>query len=273
MTETRYIHGTDPEEQKRLSRLNDLINRRSLAALALEGGERVLDVGSGLGQLTRGMALAAGPQGRVIGIERSAEQLVRAQELAHAAGEGTLVDFRLGDAMQIPLRDEEWGTFDVCHTRFLLEHLPDPLAVVKQMVRAVRPGGRIVLEDDDHAVFRMWPEVGDTNRVWRAYLSTYERLRLDANIGRRLVEFLHRAGANPVRNDELFFGSCAGDPDFGGFVNNVAGILIGARADLLATGQVSETEVDRGVAALHEWSKRPDAAFWYTASWAEGRRP
>ena len=83
MTETHYIHGTDPDEQKRLSRLNDLINQRSLTALALEGGERVLDVGSGLGQLSRGMALAAGPQGRVIGIERSKEQLARAQELAH----------------------------------------------------------------------------------------------------------------------------------------------------------------------------------------------
>src|SRR5262249_58648268 len=119
MTETRYIHGTDPEEQKRLSRLNDLINRRSLAALGLEGGERVLDVGSGLGQLSRAMALAAGPQGRVIGVERSREQLTRAQELAHAAGEGTFVDFRLGDAAEPPLRDEEWGAFHVPPTRLL----------------------------------------------------------------------------------------------------------------------------------------------------------
>jgi SAM-dependent methyltransferase len=273
MTEAHYIHGTDPEEQKRLSRLNDLINRRSLGALALEGGERVLDVGAGLGQLSRAMALAAGPQGRVIGVERSRDQLARAQELAHAAGEGTLVDFRLGDAADPPLRDEEWGTFDVAHTRFLLEHLPDPLAVVKAMVRAVRPGGRIVLQDDDHDVFRMWPEVPDVDRVWRAYLLTYGRMGMDANIGRRLIELLHRAGAKPVRNDELFFGSCAGDPDWGGFINNVAEILIGARGDIVATGKASDADVDRGVAALHEWSKRPEAAFWYTAPWAEGRKP
>src|SRR5262245_44657567 len=216
MTEAHYIHGTDPEEQKRLSRLNELINRRSLAALGLEGGERVLDVGSGLGQLSRAMALAAGPQGRVIGVERSREQLARAQELAHVAGEGTLVDFRLGDATNRPLRDEEWGTFDVAHTRFLLEHLPDPLPVVKAMVRAVRPGGRIVLQDDDHEVFRLWPEVAETDRVWRAYLLTYGRMGMDANIGRRLIELLHQAGARPVRNDELFFGSCSGDPDWEG---------------------------------------------------------
>jgi SAM-dependent methyltransferase len=273
MTEAHYIHGTDPEEQKRLSRLNHLINRRSLAALGLEGGERVLDVGSGLGQLSRAMALAAGPQGRVIGIERSREQLARAQELAHAAGEGTLVDFRLGDAANPPLRDEEWGTFDVAHTRFLLEHLTDPLSVVKAMVRAVRPGGRIVLQDDDHNNFRLWPEVPETDRVWRAYLLTYGRMGMDANIGRRLVELLHQSGAKPVRNDEPFFGSCAGDSDWDGFIHNVAEILIGARADILATGKVSEADIDRAVAALYEWSKRPEAAFWYTAPWAEGRKP
>ena len=54
--------------------------------------------------------------------------------------------------------DDEWGTFDVAHTRFVLEHVPDPLRVVKTMVRAVQPGGRIVLADDDHDVLRLWPE-------------------------------------------------------------------------------------------------------------------
>ena len=273
MTEAHYIHGTDPEEQKRLSTLNDLINRRSLTALGLEGGERVFDVGSGLGQLSRAMALAAGPQGRVIGVERSPEQLARARELAHAAGEGTLVDFRLGDAAHPPLRDEEWGTFDVAHTRFLLEHLTDPLAVVKTMVRAVRPGGRIVIQDDDHDIFRLWPELPAFDRVWRAYLLTYGRMGMDANIGRRLVELLHQAGATPVRNDELFFGSCVGDRDWGGYVDNVAGILIGARADIVATGKVADGDIDRAVGAWYEWSKRPEAAFWYTAPWAEGRKP
>ena len=269
----RYVHGTEPEEQKRLARHNDLINRRSLSAMRLSAGERVLDVGSGLGQMSRAMARAVGPNGRVVGVERSPEQIARGQEFARAAGEEWLADIRQGDATALPLRSEEWGTFDVAHARFLLEHVPDPLAVVRGMVRAVRPGVRIVLEDDDHDVFRMWPEVPEAWAVWQAYLATYERLGLDANIGRRLIEILHQAGATPVRNDGLFFGCCAGDPDFTAYVDNVVGILVGARGDILATGRVDEKAHARGIAALSEWQRRPEASLWYTAAWAEGRRP
>ena len=56
----RYIHGSASVEQGRLSRLNDLLNLASLRELDLKGGERILDVGSGIGQLTRAMAKRAG---------------------------------------------------------------------------------------------------------------------------------------------------------------------------------------------------------------------
>jgi SAM-dependent methyltransferase len=163
--DSHYLHGTAPAEQARLARLNDLLNDRALADLALRPGERVLDVGSGLGQLSRGMARQVGP-GRVLGVERSPEQLAEARRLAAQAGEADAVEFRPGDALNLPLRADEWGTFDVAHARFVLEHVTDPLAVVRQIVRAVRPGGRVVLADDGHDTFRVWPEPPGFGRLW-----------------------------------------------------------------------------------------------------------
>ena len=108
-----------------------------------------------------------------------------------------LVDFRQGQAEQLPLRENEWGTFDVAHTRFLLEHVPDPAAVVRQMIRAVRPGGRIILQDDAHDTHRLWPEPPGFGRLWSAYLRTYDRLGNDPFVGVRLVSLLVEAGAVP----------------------------------------------------------------------------
>src|SRR5262245_31819823 len=165
-----YIHGTAAGEQGRLSLLNDLINQAALRELNLRGGERVLDVGSGLAQFTRAMARAVGPAGRVIGIEKSRAQFVEALRQARADGEEHLTELREGDALALPLGDDEWGTFDVAHARFILEHVRDPLGVVRQMVRAVRPGGRVVLADDDHDVLRLWPEPPGLREAWQAYL-------------------------------------------------------------------------------------------------------
>src|SRR5919204_622789 len=137
---SQYVHGSDPDEQARLTRLNDLLNA------------------------------------------------------------GTL--------RELPLTRAEWGSFDVAHTRFLLEHVPDPEAVVAAMVRAVRPGGRIVLADDDHDVLRLWPEPAAVRAVWQAYCGTYERMGNDPYVGRRLPALLHGAGAVPRRSTWIFFGAC-----------------------------------------------------------------
>ncbi len=269
---SRYVHGTDAHEQQRLARLNDLLNAAAVREVGLHGGERVLDLGCGLAQLTRAMARAAGPGGRAVGVERSEDQLRQARQLVRDAGEEGLVDLRQGDALTPPLGDDEWGTFDVAHTRFLLEHLRDPLAVVRAMVRAVRPGGRIILEDDDHDVLRLCPEPPGLEAIWRAYVATYERNGNDPYIGRRLVSLLHQAGARPVRNTWIFFGGCSGAPEFPALVENFAGILEGAREAILDTGRITRQKFDTGVAGLRAWGTRPDAALWFAVAWAEGVR-
>ena len=267
---TRYVHGTAPEEQRRLSTLNDLLNDSSLRALELEAGERVLDVGAGLGQLTRAMARAVGLSGRVLGIERSTEQIAEARRLAHADGEGRLLDLRQGDVMELALEPGEWGSFDVAHARFILEHVSDPRRVVAAMVRAVKPGGRIVLEDDDHDVLRLWPEPPGVMPLWRAYIDTYERNGTDAAVGRKLVALLEQAGAAPARNAWLFFGGCAGDGRLDLFVKNFIGILEGARESILAGGKLDGAGFDAALAAARAWGERPHAAFWFARCWAMG---
>jgi SAM-dependent methyltransferase len=269
---SHYIHGSSAEEQGRLAALNDLINQAALREIDLRGGERVVDFGSGLGQFSRAMARVAGPAGRVVGIERDPQQLADALRRARDNGEEALVDFRSGDALVPPLRTEEWGTFDVAHTRFLLEHVRDPLSVVRLMAKAVRPGGRIVLEDDDHDVLRLWPEPPGFAALWHAYIRTYDRLGNDPYIGRRLVALLHEAGVAPVRNNWLFFGSCSGHATFQPLVANLATILIGAREAILSQSLLDAGIFEQTLASLHEWGRRPDAALWYSISWAEGVR-
>ncbi|MFM7297790.1 MAG: class I SAM-dependent methyltransferase, partial [Planctomycetota bacterium] len=141
---SHYVHGSEPSERARLGLMNAILNAPCRRELALAGNERVLDVGCGPARFAAELCDAY-PGVRVLGIERDAAQLESARANARAA-----LEVRAGDAYDVPLRPHEWGTFDVAWARVVLEHVDDPLRVVRQMVRAVKPGGRIVLCDDDH---------------------------------------------------------------------------------------------------------------------------
>lgn len=268
----RYIHGSKPKEQRRLSGLNALLNQACLRELALTGSEAVLDVGSGLGQFTRDMARAVAPRGHVVGVERDKKQLAEARRQAQEAGEKDFVEWRPGDALKLPLEKREWGCFDVVHARFVLEHVKKPEQVVRQMVRAARRGGRLVLADDDHQVLRLWPEPPGFVELWQAYIRAYEHLGCDPFVGRRLVSLLHDAGAKPSRNHWIFFGSCAGAAEFPTFVRNLIGVIETAREVITGPLGFDAKRFDQALRVTRQWGRRHDSALWYGLCWAEGVR-
>lgn len=248
--------------------MNDvLLNPASLREMALRGDERILDFGCGLGQFTRAMARGV-PRGHVVGIERDEDQLSGAIRLAEADGEAGLAEFRRGDVLET----EDLGDFDIAHARFVLEHVRDPLRVVRNMVGAVRPGGRIILADDDHGVMRLWPEPPGFNDLWKAYMRTYDRVGNDPLVGRRLVSLLYQGGAMPVRNTWVFFGGCAGMPIFETLADNMIGVVRTARKAILELGLLDEPAFDLSIDTYRAWSRRPDASIWFAMSWAEGVR-
>ena len=268
-----YIHGSSPEEQRRLSLMNDILNASCLKELNPQPKESVVDFGSGLGQFSRLIARAVGRNARVVGIERDPDQIAQANRLADEDGEAGRVEFRLGDAENLPLGAAEWGTFDLAHARFLLDHLADPAAAIAQMVQAVRPGGRVVVIDDDHGDFRPWPEPPGFPAIWQAYVQYFERRGNDPYVGRRLVSLLHAGGLTNIRNTGVFFGGSAGNDVFQAVADNLIAALLGAKAAILSAKLLDEAAFQAGIDGLQQWKADPSAALWYAACYAEGVRP
>jgi len=264
-----YIHGSSAEEHQRLGWMNALLNGRELLAIAPRGDERALEMGAGTALFARALAERL-PRGSVIAVERDDEQLAAARR---TAGGCPNLELRQGDVLAPPLAEGEWGTFDLVHARFLLEHLEDPARAVDVMLRAARPGGRVVLVDDDHENLRLWPEAPRFARLWRAYCEQYALRGLDANIGRRLAALLQSAGARPVRTDVVFFGACAGMPESGPAFDNLDGVVASAATEIAASGSLAEASIRAGLSELREWKKRPDAALWYAVPFAAGTKP
>lgn len=263
---SHYLHGSEPAEQSRLSRLNDLINERCFSKLALAPGMQVLDVASGLGQLSFKMCHAVGTTGRCLGIERDSNQLAAAS--AHFSA--PQLEFRQGDALNLPLNSNEIHTFDFVHMRFLLEHLSHPAKAVAETKRALKPGGKIFLADDDHATLVLYPEPEGFAELWAAYCESYVEVGNDPFIGRKLHKLLLEQGFSEVKTDVVFFGDCQGTDTFELYVSNLVEVIATSKDVMLQANLISPSAYAKGIQNILEWGRHPHAALWYTIAVATG---
>jgi hypothetical protein len=150
--------------------------------------------------------------------------------------------------------------------------VPDPLAVVREMVSTLRPGGRLVLVDDDHELLRLEPACPALERAWRAYWENYPDRGCDPLVGRRLAVLIAEAGARPTRVTSLFYGAVSGMETFDAVVDNLSGVLAGAAEAVAGSGRASRRELDEGLSALDAWRCSPAATLWYSLPLAEGVR-
>jgi ubiquinone/menaquinone biosynthesis C-methylase UbiE len=114
----------------------DLATLLDIAGVTVEPGSRVLEIGCGLGRLTRGLAARAG---QVVALDVSAEMLAQARR---HNGELQNVTWLQGDGATLSGVDDE--SVDACISHVVFQHIPDPavtLGYVAEMGRVLRPGG------------------------------------------------------------------------------------------------------------------------------------
>jgi ubiquinone/menaquinone biosynthesis C-methylase UbiE len=108
----------------------------------------VLDLGCGTGVVTRALAARDGFAGTVTGIDQSPEFIAAAERLAADDGVGDRVAFVVGDAHELGFPSE---SFDAAVAHTLISHVRDPLTVLTEAARVVRPGGVVAVFDGDYA--------------------------------------------------------------------------------------------------------------------------
>ena len=149
--EMTYTMGRSKEETERLiqqSGLYEDITGRLLRDAGLFTGMKVLDIGSGAGDVAMAAAELVGSEGEVLGVDMNPEILETARTRAQAAGLAN-VQFVAGDAQTLDLPND----FDALIGRLVLMYLPDPVATLKQLATHLRPGGIIAFQEVEFSAY------------------------------------------------------------------------------------------------------------------------
>jgi len=154
-------------------------------------GAVVVDVGCGLGDDVRALAQRTAPDGRAIGVDRSASMIAEARRRSEG-GAGAGGEFVVADAASIPL---EAGIADGCRCERLLQHVEDPAAVVREMARVVRARGIVLAAEPDWGTLVV--DGGDPEIESALAAVAMTRVRSPA-AGRSLRRLLSEAGLGEV---------------------------------------------------------------------------
>ena len=151
-----YVLATGTAAIERLQLLDEIFgpaSRRLLMNLGVSTVSRVAELGCGTGLMAMWIARQAGPEASVFALDSSEGQLSTACENARAFGLKN-VSFQLASAYNTRLPH---GSFDLVYSRFLMCHLTDPGAALREMCNLLRPGGTLVCEDFEMSAVSSWP--------------------------------------------------------------------------------------------------------------------
>lgn len=240
-------HGPDIDyqlghEADELERLN--VQGRALAAptralveaAGLRAGMRVVDLGSGGGDMSFVVAEVVGPSGEVVGIERAPEAVAQATARARRRGLPN-VRFVLGD-----IHDAlDSGSFDAVVCRLVLMYVRDPSAVLRTQAAALRPGGVIAPIEFDIYSARTIPPTPLATRLLTWVRAAFESAEIEPALGPRLWRAIDDAGLTPM-------GMTSIQPHFGPRDSDGHALLAGIVRTLLPlierTGVATAAEVD-----------------------------
>jgi ubiquinone/menaquinone biosynthesis C-methylase UbiE len=233
-----------------------------LDEIGLARGARCVDLGCGAMGILGPLARRVGPEGKVYGVEMDARSLDGAAEYVKAE-RLPQVELREGDAFATGLPA---GSFDLVHARLLLAPVGHHDDLLAEMLRLVKPGGVVAVEEPEPGSWHFYPRsvaFETLKEVMDAFLTMTGG---DPSAGQKVFQMLRRAGLKGVKAR-----SCVRSvQDAHPYMRMVIQGFTPLRAGVVDALLISERELDRAIADLEERIRDPDTrmtTFTLTQAW------
>ncbi len=267
----RYIHTFEPDEQARLIRQGEFLAPWVQPGVDFTGCNSVLEVGCGVGAQLR-VLMRRFPATRYTGVDLSTQQLQAARHfLAEPIASGQ-VDMVEASAYRLPFPD---ASFDGACMFWVLEHLPDPAAALREVLRVLKPGGVFHATEVFNSGLYIWPPQPAVAHYWQAFNRLQKELDGDPDAGVRLGAMLDAAGFVDIRLNEVspqLDGRSKAPAQRRDFFDFWQTLLLSGAQKLLHHGRITEADIAALKTSFKVLTDTPEAIFRYAAFQARGHK-
>jgi ubiquinone/menaquinone biosynthesis C-methylase UbiE len=250
---TGYVHGYGTPEQERLVKQAEHWRYRLICdGTELEPGTRLLEVGCGVGAVLAILGQEY-PGIKLFGVDIEQKQIDYAR--GHLARTGLEASLTKADALALPFEDD---SFDHVWMMWLLEHIADPPAALREARRVLAAGGAITAIEVDYSSCRAEPSSTAMEALFRAMVESMAAAGW-SDAGTRLPGWLHEAGFRDVDDGERSFWWQG--QDLARQAAYAADVMESALDALAALPGRSEGELRAGLSDLRSLSGRPGAGL------------
>lgn len=259
-----YLHGYTPAEQARLLAQAEYLAPFHHPGVDLAGCRQVLEIGCGVGA-QMALLLQAWTGARITGVDISPTQLATARQLLAAPLAAGRAELRQVEPGPLPFAP---ASFDAVYLFWVLEHVPDPVALLAEARRVLKPGGRLYATEVFNAGLHTHPPCPAMQTYWREFNHLQRELGGDPDVGARLANLALGAGLEVVelRDASVLIDARQSQADkHAAFAKMWRPLLLSAADGLLARGRVNRNLIDAMQAEFGRLERDPQAVFLYQA--------
>ena len=272
MTDIECIHIFTQDEQERLIRQSELLEPHLHQHIDLSGCSSLLEIGCGVGAQLRLLARRY-PGLCMTGVDISDNQIQRARlHLAKELSAGRLA-LHTAHGEELPFAD---GSFDAIYICFVLEHIPDPVAVIREASRVVAPDGVLYCTEVFNDALYIHPRSPAIMQYWRAFNECQSRIGGDPNIGIRLGNVMIQSGLEVewLKDASYMLDRRMADPnERAAYFAHWHANFLSAKRRLLSEGAIDSTLVAEFDREFDRLRNSDDTVFLYSNRQVCARKP
>jgi ubiquinone/menaquinone biosynthesis C-methylase UbiE len=254
-----YLHGFTATEQSRLYHQARFLEDHVFDQVDFTGCKHILEVGSGVGAQTE-ILRERFPKVKITCVDASKEQVSQANKRLATSIKKGLVTITQANAQKMPFVD---GTFDGAFVTWFLEHVSDPIGILKETRRVLRRGAVIHINEVLNHSFFVHPYSPATLKYWAAFNDHQWKLKGDPYVGAKLGNYLLAANFQKISTSLSYWHLDRRQPELRArFADYWIDLLLSGSAELEKSGKVTKILVKQMTTELRALRNDPDSVFF-----------